>query len=1762
MLNRSVSSSRAGRPNQGAGRRRGVLARIKGALLIAFAPLFAAHEAESQTISPANLSFAENVGLATITIENPGPGNLVINYSTMDGTAKQPADYQREEGSTGFALVPGRRLVLNIRIFDDNLGEDDEYFTLRVNGVDHRVTIEASDTPFTLSPKSFPEDAGTAEITITNTDSSHRAVSTLTQDGTAKAPGDYTAQPLALRGVVASGASVTANVEIKTDDIHEPEEHFFLDVNGTDFRIYITDTTPPPTVDLSLTRGAVEEGDGNRIVARATLSAASGRQTTVDYRTVDGSARSPGDYAAKSGTLTFAAGETTKDIEVTVADDADKELPETFDIELTSATNATLGTNKSVTATITQPSAETIPSDCATMVARVDDVLSASGPAATVTEADFKEGGEGVFTFIARNEGPLASRCAGTPVRLDYEIGAASDDATFGTDYIVKVNGTEVSSETGSLLFTSSNRSHVINVVSVAESPPVRELLETMTLTLKDPERLNISHTLGYKPDLMALRYVVRIQDASPAPDLEIRGAVGGHSVDENGGLTYHFPVQLKADPWIVEDVTVECDTADGTATAGEDYAALTRHVLTFEPTDTNGTSHTKSCPIAITDDALDEAAETLTLEISAPTGGATIAGGATTDSDTLTIREDPSDPAPVATLSATPVTVSEARGAYQIDVSLDTPTGRDSLLVGYRLSGTATIGQTLAQDYYVSIAEMQVATAGQFEIGRASKIGRIVNGAHTIIGPGAHFTIVINNDTENEPSETIVLELLQATSMHATIGSSATQTVTIQDNDATGVTLTPSSVDESVGAATFAASLDGFASGDVTVEWETQDGAGDAGAVAGQDYASRSGTLTITSSDPNPTISIPIVDDSLDEAAETFDIELSSSDGTALPSTHAVTINDDDGPPSASLSPTEVDETDGTVTFAARLASSGRAAMVEYATRDGTAKSAEDYARTSGTLTFAKGDTEESFTVAIEDDVLDENDETFEIVLTSPNGTARASTHAVTIAGDDDDPPSVSIDLSSAGEDAGRVTFAAKLSEGSGRIVTVDYATSDGTARAGTDYSSATGTLTFAAADVEETFEVELTDNALEDGDRTFQIALSSPDGTILAPTTHTVAIVDDESPPRVRLNPSSVDEGDGAVTFTARLDGRATSGETTVEWETGNGTAEAGKDYAAASGTLTFTAATPNPTLEVAVTDDALNEDGETFRIEMTSADGSARASSHEVTIADDDPLPELGLAVDRTGVDEGGRVVATATLTPASGRGASVGVVVEDGTTDGDYAVTGLTGGRLTFVKGDATETFHLDIVDDPLNELAETFTVRLTNPEGATLGTQVSSVVTIAPDASDPEPSVAFERAEAEVLESEGRLDVEARLSAESGRRVTVDYATADATGGNAAVAGEDYRAASGTLTFEPGQMERSFPLEVEEDGLAEDAEILDIVLSGTVGATMGATPGMRVTILDRVDPILAPIASYLSSRVESLLAQQPSLAGVLRGESPSDSTPGFSLSASDDGARAEAGFAGGRVWGSATGVWSSRDGAERLHLLGTVGAHAELTDYLMLGGMLQFDSVAGDLSGAAGEIRGRGWMAGPYFVASGASGRLRFEGRLLRGRSSNEIEGFSIGPGGTPRDGSFEGERWLALAGVEGEYRLKNGAVALPSADLGHVREVAEGFRDGFGREVEGQRAALTRLRLGATFEIPVDAARGDLTLRPGLRFVATDEDGGPYGESGFGAAGRIDFGVDYRLGGSVALEFDGFYSGIGRRDRESYGAGVGLRMDF
>ena len=123
-----------------------------------------------------------------------------------------------------------------------------------------------------------------------------------------------------------------------------------------------------------------------------------------------------------------------------------------------------------------------------------------------------------------------------------------------------------------------------------------------------------------------------------------------------------------------------------------------------------------------------------------------------------------------------------------------------------------------------------------------------------------------------------------------------------------------------------------------------------------------------------------------------------------------------------------------------------------------------------------------------------------------------------------------------------------------------------------------------------------------------------------------------------------------------------------------------------------------------------------------------------------------------------------------------------------------------------------------------------------------------------------------------------------------------------------------------------------------------------------------------------------------------------------------------------------------------------------------------------------------------------------------------------------------------------------------------------TADLSHACDEMEPFLDSEDKQVAGQTIVLAMLKIGAELEIPVEMARGDLLLMSGLRFVAPHATEGAFsgqdGNAGARSRSRTDFVIDYRLDGGVVLGFDRFYSGLGRRELVSYGAGIDLRLEL
>jgi hypothetical protein len=212
--------------------------------------------------------------------------------------------------------------------------------------------------------------------------------------------------------------------------------------------------------------------------------------------------------------------------------------------------------------------------------------------------------------------------------------------------------------------------------------------------------------------------------------------------------------------------------------------------------------------------------------------------------------------------------------------------------------------------------------------------------------------------------------------------------------------------------------------------------------------------------------------------------------------------------PPSPPVSPltikiNDVSHTEGNsgtkdFTFTVSLSAvSASTVTVHYATQNGTASSASDYQFKSGTLTFLPGQTSKTVSVKVNGDTSVEANETFFVKLSSPtNATISDSSGTGTIQNDDPARPKISVSGSSNTEgDSGLkgFTFKVTLDQATSQTVSVHYATINGTAIAGTDYNSASGTVTFAAGETVKTITVFVKGDHTHEADETFFVKLSS---------------------------------------------------------------------------------------------------------------------------------------------------------------------------------------------------------------------------------------------------------------------------------------------------------------------------------------------------------------------------------------------------------------------------------------------------------------------------------------------------------------------------------------------------------------------------------------------------------------------------------------------------------------------------------------------
>ncbi|HEX6287888.1 MAG TPA: Calx-beta domain-containing protein, partial [Herpetosiphonaceae bacterium] len=258
----------------------------------------------------------------------------------------------------------------------------------------------------------------------------------------------------------------------------------------------------------------------------------------------------------------------------------------------------------------------------------------------------------------------------------------------------------------------------------------------------------------------------------------------------------------------------------------------------------------------------------------------------------------------------------------------------------------------------------------------------------------------------------------------------------------------------------------------------------------------------------------VPILDDIQGEANETVTLTLSNPSNATLgaPSSATLTISAND---TLSFSGVfSIHENGGAETITVKLSGpSSVPVTVEYATGNGTAIAGSDYTATSGTLTFTPGETSKTFAVPILDDIQGEANETVTLTLSNPSNATLGAPSSATLTINANDTLTFSASSYRVNESSSAATITVKLSGPSSIPVTVEYATSNGTATAGSDYTATSGILTFNPGETSKTFAVPFINDTVDEPDETVTISLGNPGNAVLgSPATTTLTIVDND--------------------------------------------------------------------------------------------------------------------------------------------------------------------------------------------------------------------------------------------------------------------------------------------------------------------------------------------------------------------------------------------------------------------------------------------------------------------------------------------------------------------------------------------------------------------------------------------------------------------------------------------------------------------------
>ena len=1016
-------------------------------------------------------------------------------------------------------------------------------------------------------------------------------------------------------------------------------------------------------------------------------------------------------------------------------------------------------------------------------------------------------------------------------------------------------------------------------------------------------------------------------------------------------------------------------------------------------------------------------------------------------------------------------------------------------------------------------------------------------------------FTLATVADETDEPSGPVTVTL-RPRAGHYTVGTPASATVTVNDDDASAPTV-------SFGGASYSTAEGDAAS--VTVRINPRRGSPTAvgltytnGTAGSGDYTAAPASVTIPANAASHTFTVQTTEDQADESDETFTLAIGTLPAGVVsgdPASTTVTITDDDTAPTPTVrfGGTSYSTAEGAAASVTVRISPTRSAStaVGLTYADVDAEAGDDYTAAPASVTIPANAGSHTFTVQTTEDTADESDETFTLAIgTLPAGVATGSPSSTTVTiTDDDDPPPVPVvtirrDASSVTEGtAAAFTVWASVAPVSDLDVTVEVAEGSGG-----DFVAAgeegTQTVTIEAGETSEPLSVPTVDDITDEpgAEVTATVAAGSGYTVGTGAASATVAVADGD-PTTVTLTgtTSAIDEAGGTKTLTLTLNRALVAGERLDVPVVVGGVASYLDDYRfGCAGALEcryvgspggFVRLVGGPdavrtaTFILTAVDDAGDEGaGETVTVGLGTPggnlDGGARAlGSVEFEITDDDdPLPVVTIA-GGAAVTEGGDAVFTLTADRAPSASLEVKVAVEDAPGSDFLAADDEGADTVTLGSGLTSVTYTVPTVNDDVDEPDGPVRVALAAGSGYRRGTVSSATVEVADNDVTVGPTLSIgDKTQVEgtgqrtgFVAAHALMQFTIRLSAPQPHWVRFTATSRDSTPVSAR-GGQDYIPQRLWGELWPGQTTTHIWVTIIDDSHDEGDETFEVVLSEARGAAIA--DGLAVGTITNDDPMPAAWLARFGRTVA-----EAALDGIA-GRLAAPRTPGMS------GTLAGLTLGGGAPSGDDAGAWPGAGpglapGGDGTGVAGPGGLGSTPGGF----GTDGFGHDAGGLGNGFDEPQSqtltmRDALLGSRFTLTGpedgSGGSLAFWGRASHGSFDGREGTFSLdGEATTALLGAdYSRGGWLvglALAQSEGEgdYRDTNTAPrpASRACPDGAGPLCGEAVREGDGTVEASLTAAIPYASLEASERLKLWGAlgygEGEVTLETAM--------GGRYG---------------------------------------------------